>query len=62
MRTYIKRVRNALAENDLETAKATLPVAVRSIGKACSKGVVHSKTAARYISRITLAVNKATAA
>ncbi len=62
MRTSIKKVRKALAADDLEGAKAALPAAVRAIGKACSKGVVHSKTASRYISRITLAVNKTTAA
>ncbi len=62
MRTSIKRVRNALADNEIEAAKTALPLAVQAIGKACSKGVVHNNTASRYISRITLAVNKATAA
>jgi small subunit ribosomal protein S20 len=59
MRTYMKRVRKALAEGDLETAQQTLPIALKSIGKANSKGVIHRHTAARYASRLTLAVNRA---
>ncbi len=62
MRTYIKRVRYALESGDVETAKSGLPIALNAIGKAHSKGVLHRKTASRYTSRLTLAVNKATAA
>lgn len=60
MRTFMKRVRKALATGDLETAKSTLPTALEAIGKASSKGVIHSKTASRYASRLSLAVNKLT--
>ncbi|TPV92341.1 MAG: 30S ribosomal protein S20 [Myxococcales bacterium FL481] len=56
MRTYIKRVRKALETKDLATAQAQLPVAVRAIDRAVSKGVVHRNTASRYISRLSLAV------
>ena len=59
MRTYIKRVRTALAEKDVETAQKWLPVALKAIDKAQSKGVVHRNTASRYVSRLTLAVQKA---
>lgn len=59
MRTYIKRVRKALDEGDLETAKKGLDVAVRAIGRAASKGVIHRNTAARYVSRLTKSVNRA---
>ncbi|MCA9711634.1 MAG: 30S ribosomal protein S20, partial [Myxococcales bacterium] len=59
MRTYIKRVRRALASGQLEEAQQALPQAITAIGKAASKGVVHSNTAARYASRITRAVNAA---
>lgn len=62
MRTFMKRVRKALAAGDLETAKTTLPTALKAIGKASSKGVIHKKTASRYFSRLTLAVNRASAA
>ncbi len=61
MRTYMKRVRKALDSKDLEAAQAALPLALKAIGKANSKGVIHSKTASRYTSRIQLAVNRATA-
>jgi small subunit ribosomal protein S20 len=60
MRTYMKRVRKAIAEGDLETARTTLPVALEAIGKANSKGVIHRHTASRYASRLTVAVAKAT--
>ncbi|MCA9682693.1 MAG: 30S ribosomal protein S20 [Myxococcales bacterium] len=62
MRTYIKRVRRAIADGDLETAKTTLPRALEAIGKASAKGVIHRNTASRYTSRLTVAVAKATAA
>lgn len=60
MRTYIKRVRKAIAEGDLDAAKTALPVALKAIGKANAKGVIHRHTASRYTSRLTLAVTKAT--
>ena len=56
MRTHIKRVRSALAGNDDAAAKAGLPVAVKAIDRAASKGVIHRNTASRYISRLTRAV------
>jgi len=62
MRTFMKRLRKALETNDLETAKESLPLALQAIGKAASKGVIHSNTAARYSSRVTLAFNKKAAA
>ena len=43
----------------LEAAQAALPLALKAIGKANSKGVIHSNTASRYTSRIQLAVNRA---
>jgi small subunit ribosomal protein S20 len=61
MRTYIKRVRKALAEGDVEAAKTSLPIALKAIGKANSKGVIHRHTASRYASRLTVAVSKAQA-
>jgi small subunit ribosomal protein S20 len=59
MRTYMKRVRKALAAKDSEGAQKALPDAVQAIDKAASKGVIHRNTAARYISRLTLATRKA---
>jgi small subunit ribosomal protein S20 len=59
MRTYMKRVRKALAGGQVDEAKAALPEAITAIGHAASKGVVHRNTASRYISRLTLAMNAA---
>lgn len=61
MRTHIKRVRKALDGSDNDAAKAGLPVAVRAIDRAASKGVIHRNTAARYISRLTRAVSTSAA-
>lgn len=61
MRTYMKRVRKALAVKDTDGAKKALPEAVQAIAKAASKGVIHRNTADRYISRLTLATQKAAA-
>ena len=59
MRTFIKRVRKALDAKDLEAAKTGLPVAVKAIDRAATKGVIHRNTASRYVSRLTVAVAKA---
>jgi len=61
MRTHVKRVRYALASDDVEAATQGLPLALTAIGKAVSKGVLHRNTGSRYSSRLTLAVNRAQA-
>ncbi len=59
MRTYIKRVRKALAAGEIDSARDALPLALSAIGKASSKGVIHRNTAARYASRLAAAVHRA---
>ena len=61
MRTYIKRVRYALEDDNLAVAQENLPLAISAIDRARSKGVMHRNTAARYVSRLTHAVRKAEA-
>lgn len=61
MRTYMKRVRKALASGQVAEAQEVLPQAITAIGRAASKGVVHRNTASRYISRLTKAMNLAAA-
>jgi len=56
MRTFMKRVRKALETEDMEAAKAGLPKAITAITRAASKGVIHRRTASRYVSRLTKAV------
>lgn len=58
VKTYIKKVDAAIAANDKAAATEALNVAISEISKAASKGIYHKNTAARKISRLTLAVNK----
>jgi small subunit ribosomal protein S20 len=58
MRTFMKRVRKALAAGDANGAKESLPTAITAITHAASKGVIHKNTASRYVSRLTKAVAK----
>ncbi len=58
VKTMIKKVEAAIAAKDKTAAEAALKVATSEISKAASKGVFHKNTAARKISRLTLAVNK----
>ena len=58
VKTYVKKVETAVANKDVEAAKAILPETISVINKAASKGVYHKNTAARKISRLTKAVNE----
>ena len=57
LRTYVKKVRLAVAGNDHEAAASALEKAVPFIDKAVSKGVIHKSTGSRKISRLTKLVN-----
>ena len=57
MRSYIKKIRIAIAEGDMDTAKTVLEKAVPYIDKAASKGVIHKATASRKISRLAKLIN-----
>ena len=57
MRTYVKKVRIAVAEGDQANAQALLEKAVPCIDKAAAKGVIHKATASRKISRLAKLVN-----
>ena len=58
----VKEVRSAIAENTADQARKTLDKAVSIIQKSASKGVIHKNQAARKVSRLTLQVNKLSAA
>lgn len=58
VKTLVKKVDAAVAENNKAAADAALNEAIVAIDKAAAKGVYHKNTAARKISRITRAVNK----
>ena len=57
VKTTIKAVEAAVAANDAEAAKAALVVAVKTIDKAASRGILHKNNAANKKSRLTKMVN-----
>ena len=57
VKTSIKKVETAVAQNDKEAANAALANAISTISKATSKGVCHKNNCSRKISRLTKAVN-----
>lgn len=59
VRTAIKKTRNAVLAGNIDSATAALKDAEIRIAKAATKGLYHSKNAARKISRLTRLVNKA---
>ncbi|HCR12046.1 MULTISPECIES: 30S ribosomal protein S20 [Solidesulfovibrio] len=58
VRNVIKAVRVALTAGDSATAETALLAATKILDKAATKKVIHWKTAARNISRLSTAVNK----
>ena len=57
LRTQVKKVRRALDEDDLETARALLPPTASLIDRMVKKGVIHSNTGSRYLSRLARKVS-----
>ena len=57
VKTCIKNVETAVANNDKEAASAALNTATVEISKAASKGIYHKNNAARKVSRLAKAVN-----
>lgn len=57
LRTFIKRVREAVAAKDATLAKESLDAAIPYIDAAASKGVIHRSNASRNVSRLSKLVN-----
>ncbi|QCB93236.1 30S ribosomal protein S20 [Cellulomonas shaoxiangyii] len=57
LKTYVRRVREAVAGGDKDTAAAALVTASRKLDKAVSKGVIHANQAANRKSALAKAVN-----
>ncbi|MBI5787274.1 MAG: 30S ribosomal protein S20 [Candidatus Schekmanbacteria bacterium] len=57
VKTVAKKVLNAVEAKNLDEAKSALHTAIRTIDKACSKGVIHKNNAARKKSRLSVRVN-----
>ncbi|MDF2997024.1 MAG: ribosomal protein [Xanthobacteraceae bacterium] len=58
MRTYVRKVEEALAAGNKEAAGVALKAAEPEIMRAAQKGVLHKSTASRKVSRLTVAVAK----
>jgi small subunit ribosomal protein S20 len=56
VRTYVKRVRAAVEEGDVEGARVALATAIPALDKAAAKGVIHPRNASRNISRLSRCV------
>ncbi len=57
LRTFIKRVREAAAGNNINAAKEALAAAIPVIDSAASKGIIHPNNASRNVSRLTKLVS-----
>jgi small subunit ribosomal protein S20 len=55
-RGFAKEVREALGAGNASEAQKALPLFIKEIDKAVSKGIYHRKTASRYISRLSAQV------
>lgn len=53
MRTFLRKVEEAIASGDSAAAKAALKAAEPEIMRAASKGIVHKNTASRKVSRLS---------
>jgi small subunit ribosomal protein S20 len=53
MRTYVRKIEEALASGDATAAQAALHAAEPLVMRAAQKGILHKNTASRKISRLT---------
>jgi small subunit ribosomal protein S20 len=58
VRTFLRRVEEALAAGDAAKAREALAVAEPEMARAVSRGVIHKNTQARKISRLAQRVRK----
>ncbi len=58
MRTFIKKVRAAIAAGQADNARAAFHKAESVIDSAVSKGLIHKNTAARSKSRLNTSIRK----
>ena len=57
MRTYVRKVEEAIASGDAAAAAEALKAAQPEIMRCVSKGVMHKNTASRKVSRLASRVN-----
>ena len=58
VRTFEKKLRTAIAEGDKKGAQEALRAYMSKAQKAATKGVIHAKTAARKLSRLSKQASK----
>jgi len=51
-RTFVKKAELAIAAGDRESAVVAVPVAIRTLDRVASKGIIHRNNAARRKSRL----------
>jgi len=56
MRTYVRKVEEAIAAGDASVAAAALQTAAPEMMRAAQKGVIHKNTASRKVSRLAASV------
>jgi len=59
LKSAVKKAREAVAQADPAAAKSAVQVALRTLDKAASKGIIHKNAAARRIGRLAKALAKA---
>lgn len=57
VRTYLKRVEQAISGGDKDAAREALRVAQPELMRGVTKGIIHRNNAARKMSRLTTRVN-----
>jgi len=57
MRTYVRKVEEAIASGDSNAAAQALRAAEPLVMRAAQKGIVHKNTASRKVSRLSARVN-----
>lgn len=58
MRTFVRKVEEAIASGDTTAAKEAFQAAEPEIMRTVTKGVVHKRTAARKVSRLAQRIRK----
>jgi small subunit ribosomal protein S20 len=58
LRTAVKKLRKALAQGDVATAKSLLAPTLALVDRTAKLGAIHGNTADRTKSRLTRAVNR----
>jgi small subunit ribosomal protein S20 len=59
LKSAVKKAREAVVQADPAAAKQAVQVALRTLDKAASKGIIHKNAAARRIGRLAKALAKA---